>query len=427
MHARAPPAVERLILVADHEQVIVRRGEHPHQQLLRRLDVLVLVDQHMIERRLPPLARRSVAAQQAHGEHDHVVEVIQPPAILLALNERVDARDAAAVVVARARALPLRRSSELAEPDRGQLMRQLSGFRRRRADLLGGQAAEPCPLRDRPALRVQRAALDQPVRANDPMPNRMEGARGDATRAGRSSRSRSSAAAASLNVMHRIRSGSALRASSSRTRSINTVVLPDPAGAITCTTPPGARAAASCASSSDRCGGCVETRAKPTSPSRARAHSQRIRSSVAACSNPGSTKAASSSSSGVRSDSTSSGMPARSTGTSSVSCRQRTSSSEASSTPSTATASLSRSSASRVQPGGSSVWRSSWAPGRSHPAVSRRHAAHSNTNTPRARSCSTRGAPVPQCSKPADAARAGLPVEIELPVASHTAPATIDR
>jgi hypothetical protein len=40
MHARAPPAVERLILVADHEQLVVRRGEHPHQQLVRRLDVL---------------------------------------------------------------------------------------------------------------------------------------------------------------------------------------------------------------------------------------------------------------------------------------------------------------------------------------------------------------------------------------------------
>ena len=98
-HARAPEAVQRLVLVADAEQRVLRRGEDPDQQLLRRLDVLVLVDEHVREAALPALAQRWSLAQRADGEHDHVVEVVDALLGLLGLVERVDARRSSPSVI----------------------------------------------------------------------------------------------------------------------------------------------------------------------------------------------------------------------------------------------------------------------------------------------------------------------------------------
>ena len=74
-----------------------------HQQLeqfvLRGVGVLVLVDQHMAQQALPFLAHLGMAAQQAHGHADQVVEVhalVGGQALLVALH---DQGDAALVVV----------------------------------------------------------------------------------------------------------------------------------------------------------------------------------------------------------------------------------------------------------------------------------------------------------------------------------------
>src|SRR5438034_3401232 len=47
--SRAAPAVDRLVVVADHEQVSVLGREQLHQPVLRRVRVLELVDQRSEE------------------------------------------------------------------------------------------------------------------------------------------------------------------------------------------------------------------------------------------------------------------------------------------------------------------------------------------------------------------------------------------
>lgn len=47
--ARASPSVQRLVLVADAEQAVLRHGDDAHEQLLGGLDVLVLINQHVVK------------------------------------------------------------------------------------------------------------------------------------------------------------------------------------------------------------------------------------------------------------------------------------------------------------------------------------------------------------------------------------------
>ena len=89
-HRRAPEPVQRLVVVTDGQQRVLRRGQDPDQQLLRGLDVLVLVHEHVLEPRLPARAERRVGAQRADGAQHQVVEVVE---VLLGLVARVDAGD----------------------------------------------------------------------------------------------------------------------------------------------------------------------------------------------------------------------------------------------------------------------------------------------------------------------------------------------
>ncbi len=71
----AAPAVDRLVVVADRGE---RRGvahQRAQQPILRRIGVLVFVDEHVRALGLPARARVRVALEQLDDAHDEVVEV----------------------------------------------------------------------------------------------------------------------------------------------------------------------------------------------------------------------------------------------------------------------------------------------------------------------------------------------------------------
>ncbi len=73
-----PPAVDELVVVADHEQPPVRAGEHVHQRELGAVQVLELVDQDVVEALLDERAVARVGEHVRDREVDLVVERLQP-------------------------------------------------------------------------------------------------------------------------------------------------------------------------------------------------------------------------------------------------------------------------------------------------------------------------------------------------------------
>ena len=110
-HARAPPSVQRLILVADAVEAVLRRRQDPHQQLLRGLDVLVLVDQHVPEAGLPSPPELGVLAQRSHRDQHEVVEVVDRLLGEVTLVQLVDPRERGTVRPDRRRACGTRAAS----------------------------------------------------------------------------------------------------------------------------------------------------------------------------------------------------------------------------------------------------------------------------------------------------------------------------
>ena len=181
-NARAPPAVQRLVLVADREQLVLRRGQDADQQFLGGLDVLVLVDEHMVELLLPASAAGLVAAQVTDGQEDLVVEVVHALIRLVGLEQPVDLAEAAVLVLqVRARAVFLGRR-ELAELDRGDPLRKLGGLGRLKPDLVFGDPSPTRPLSDGRWFRAQVATLDE--RPDDAVADRVERACFDARHVG---------------------------------------------------------------------------------------------------------------------------------------------------------------------------------------------------------------------------------------------------
>ena len=98
-HRRAPEPVQRLVVVADGEQRVLRRGQDADQQLLRGLDVLVLVDEHVLEAALPAGADARVA-RAARGRRSSTRSSKSSKSCRpAALVERVDAGDRLAVAL----------------------------------------------------------------------------------------------------------------------------------------------------------------------------------------------------------------------------------------------------------------------------------------------------------------------------------------
>ena len=71
----AAKAVDGLVVVTDHCQVAVLRGQHPQQLVLRPVGVLVLVDHDVLELLAVLIEDVRVLLEEPHGHADEVVEV----------------------------------------------------------------------------------------------------------------------------------------------------------------------------------------------------------------------------------------------------------------------------------------------------------------------------------------------------------------
>ena len=89
----AAPAVDRLVLVADHAQISRSRGERLHDQVLDAVGVLVLVDQQMRRAPLPSLEDFRKALEQQPGLQLQIAEVHRVHRAHPLLVEPVDLRD----------------------------------------------------------------------------------------------------------------------------------------------------------------------------------------------------------------------------------------------------------------------------------------------------------------------------------------------
>jgi hypothetical protein len=71
----AGEAVDRLVVVADHAELVAASEPPLEQGLLEGVHVLVLVDREGQEGRPDPLGRRGVLVEQAHRQGQHVLEI----------------------------------------------------------------------------------------------------------------------------------------------------------------------------------------------------------------------------------------------------------------------------------------------------------------------------------------------------------------
>jgi hypothetical protein len=101
----AAPAVDALVVVAHRgeRRAALAADQRLQQLVLHGVGVLVLVDQHVAELRLPLLARLGVALQQLQRQADQVVEVHRLVGLQALLYQPHHARGDALVVVGGAR------------------------------------------------------------------------------------------------------------------------------------------------------------------------------------------------------------------------------------------------------------------------------------------------------------------------------------
>ena len=296
-----PPAVDELVVVTDHEQPPVRAGEHVHQRELGAVQVLELVDQHVVEARLDERAVARVGEHVRDREVDLVVERLEPGRGLRAgvlrvgggegqveqrrvaqgldadldagrgLERRAHAREAlhegADRVAAAARL-------ELAQRDAGGLHGARHEGAERAAVVVEREARAQHLALVAVAEGVEGGAVDagRAVVVARRSPPRRRGRREDgASSSGEprrrvlampsaASRSSSCSAALRLKASMRMPDGSAPRSTSSTTRLISVLVLPEPAGARTRAGPRACSTAARCAASSCTASGPLEGR-----------------------------------------------------------------------------------------------------------------------------------------------------------------------
>ena len=92
----AAPGVDRLIVVADDRNVAVVGGQQRHEAILRDIDVLILVDQHVLEALLVLAPGIRVAFQQIDRTDDQIVEIERVGLGQAALVFLIDVADALA-------------------------------------------------------------------------------------------------------------------------------------------------------------------------------------------------------------------------------------------------------------------------------------------------------------------------------------------
>ena len=92
----AAPRVDRLIVVADDRDVVVLGGEQRDEAVLRDIDVLILVDQHVLEALLVLAPGVRVALEQIDRADDQIVEIERVGFGQAALVFLIDVADALA-------------------------------------------------------------------------------------------------------------------------------------------------------------------------------------------------------------------------------------------------------------------------------------------------------------------------------------------
>ncbi len=88
--ARATPGVDRLVIVADHGELVAHAHQHLHQQVLAGVGVLVFVHQQVADAVLPFLQDVGVLLKKLHRQQDQVVEVHRVVGFERALVVQVD-------------------------------------------------------------------------------------------------------------------------------------------------------------------------------------------------------------------------------------------------------------------------------------------------------------------------------------------------
>ena len=87
---RAAPGVDRLVIVADHGELVAHAHQQLHQQVLAGVGVLVFVDQQVADAVLPFFQDVGVVLKQLHRHQDQVVEVHRVIRLERALVVQVD-------------------------------------------------------------------------------------------------------------------------------------------------------------------------------------------------------------------------------------------------------------------------------------------------------------------------------------------------
>ncbi len=90
LRARATPGVDRLVVVADHGELVAHAHQQFDQQVLAGVGVLVFVAQPVADAVLPLLQDVLVFLEQLHGQQDQVVEIHRVVRLERALVVQVD-------------------------------------------------------------------------------------------------------------------------------------------------------------------------------------------------------------------------------------------------------------------------------------------------------------------------------------------------
>ena len=72
---RPTPAINGLIFIANHADVLVALGQQPHQLVLRAVSVLILVDHQIVQAVIVGLARGFIVEQQPHCFQQQIVKI----------------------------------------------------------------------------------------------------------------------------------------------------------------------------------------------------------------------------------------------------------------------------------------------------------------------------------------------------------------
>ncbi len=86
---RAPPRVDRLVVVAHHRECAPPADQLPHELVLGEVGVLVLVAEHVLDPILPRFQHLGQLPEQEHRPHDQVVEIQRVVGLQRALVTRV--------------------------------------------------------------------------------------------------------------------------------------------------------------------------------------------------------------------------------------------------------------------------------------------------------------------------------------------------